>query len=679
MKKTIAFLCLLLLRLIVTAQERKTMSLNQNWQFAYIDKEINYVGIDTLWQPINLPHTWNNTDIQTGNKIKYGTGWYRKKLFVAPEKDKKYFLRFEGVGQYAEVYINGKPAGRHLGGYSAFVINITGYLDAKGENSLAVKVNNELAASYPKDNFLFGIYGGIYRDVNLIETSEVHFSLEDYASAGVYIQQKEINSKKATINIAAQVKNETSQRQDILVKNILLQADGKIVKETDHPATLYPGNLLPLQTELSISNPVLWQGRENPYRYTLQTEIWADGKMTDRLSQKIGLRSFFIDPEKGFFLNGKSYRLHGVCRHQEWENDGNALSPEQHRQDMEMIYDIGANTIRLAHYQQADYIYELADSLGILIWAEIPFINGYKEGADENAKQQLTELIKQNFNHTSIFVWGLHNEVIKGNEILQPVRLTRELNSIAKSLDPYRYTISVSNTWWNYDHPIQELADLQGFNQYTGWYGGKAYELENFVTAYHKAKPDVRFAISEYGADGNIHQHAGNDTVPPDPTGQFFPENYQTFYHETTWPIIEKYPFIWASYAWNMFDFATPEWDRGGVKARNQKGLVTYDRKIKKDAFYWYKANWSKEQVLHLTGYLNPTANAGNIVFKAYSNAGRPELFIDGKTRGILKEGNNHVLFLSNPVNLEKGTYNIEIKIALNDKTLSNGYTLEVK
>jgi beta-galactosidase len=333
----------------------------------------------------------------------------------------------------------------------------------------------------------------------------------------------------------------------------------------------------------------------------------------------------------------------------------------------------------LAHYQQADYIYSLADSMGILIWAEIPFVNGYNENADGNALQQLTELIKQNFNHPSIFVWGLHNEVIKNGIVTEAVNLTNKLHNLAKELDPSRYTVAVSNIWWIYDHPIHQLADLQGFNQYTGWYGGKPEELNNWIQKYHSSKPDVRFSVSEYGAGGYIDQQTDDISTPPNPTGQFFPESYQIHYHEVTYSAIEKAPFIWSSYIWNMFDFSVPEWNRGGIKGRNHKGLVTYDRKIKKDAFYWYKANWSDEPVLYLTGRRNNPSETNVKSFTAYSNIGTPELFINGKSLGKMAEGINHVHFVSKEIVLENGENKIEIRVDYDNNQYQDDYELIIE
>ena len=659
-RRILLYITVFIIHVTAIAQPRETILLNENWNFLLAESELAEIIGDSRWEQVSIPHTWNNLDIQSGEKVNYGTAWYQKNIAITESLDgHNYFLRFEGVGQYAKVYVNEQFAGDHLGSYSAFTINITRFLKADTLNSVLVMVNNELTNSYPKDNFLFGIYGGIYRDVSLIITDDLHISLSDHGSSGVFVEQKLVSSEKARLSITTLLKNETSLRKQIRLVHKLMDGE-KMVGEVSTAYELYPGGATPLVCELEIANPHLWHGKKDPFLYELSSEIYCNGIIKDSNSEVIGLRTFSIDENQGFVLNDEPYRLYGVCRHQEWENLGNALLPEHHRRDMELMLEVGATSIRLAHYQQADYIYHLADSIGFLIWAEIPFVNGYKEGADENAKQQLMELIKQNFNSPSIFVWGVHNEVIKGDVIQESVNLTQELHDLAKTLDPSRLTVSVSNIWWVYDHPIHELSDLQGFNQYTGWYGGKPNELRNWIKNYHAKKPDVRFSVSEYGAGGNVaHQTSDIQTIPP-PKSQFFPESYHTYHNEETWAAIEDAPFIWASYVWNMFDFSVPEWDRGGVKGRNHKGLITYDREIKKDAFYWYKANWSEEAVFFLAGKRNNKIREDSVLIKVYSNVGVPQLQINRKSSGLMEKGINDVQY-TKKLALKQGVNKIKI------------------
>ncbi|TKJ37909.1 beta-galactosidase [candidate division LCP-89 bacterium B3_LCP] len=673
--------CLIALVILLTVSDataRVVKPINDNWEFIKTDFHRDFDNPDHSWQKVTIPHTWNNKDIQSGSKPHYGTGWYRRDLIIERDNsNKQYFLRFDGVGQYAEVYINNQYVGEHLGSYSAFVFNITRFLNKEGsENTILVRVNNELNDSYPKDNWLFGIYGGIYRGVSLTVTNELHLSLTDYASSGVYVHQKEVSNKKATLNIVTLLKNETSIIKQITVRNRLLANNLKVVADHTEEKTLYPGSMFPVTSYLYVKKPRLWNGKNDPYLYSLETELLHNGNVVDKITQTIGIRSHSIDTEKGFILNGEPYRLYGVCRHQDWEDLGNALLPEHHKKDMDLINETGATSIRLAHYQQADYMYSLADSMGILIWAEIPFVNGYKDNADDNALQQLTELIKQNFNHPSIFVWGLHNEVVKGHNITRPVNLTKKLHNLAKDLDPSRHTVAVSNQWWHFDYPINELADLQGFNQYTGWYGGQPHELNNWIENYHAAKPDVRISVSEYGAGGNIAHQANDVSIPPPPKSQFFPEAYHTHYHEVTWSAIKNSPFIWASYVWNMFDFSVPEWNRGGIKGRNHKGLVTYDRKTQKDAFYWYKANWSEDPVLYISGRRFNERKVDKSKFTVYCNFADPVLELNGVVVEGRKQGGTSVHYIWEDVPLRRGE-NIIKSYALKDgERMEDQYTI---
>jgi len=674
----IIFFCILLVH-PAHSQSRHVYDLGGVWDFSLSKVNIDGTVDPSLgWEKVNIPHTWNNKDIQSGEKVNYTTAWYRK-TFIPEQglEDKQYFLRFEGVGQYAKLFINSKYVGEHLGSYSAFAFNITDFLLADTFNTIHVKVNNELNDSYPKDNFLFGIYGGIYRDVSLIITGDIHIGVTDYASSGVYIHPKEVTDERAVLKIQSMLKNDGESKQLVHVSHKLYANSNKVIASSEDEEVLYPGGMISVYSALEIEQARLWNAKKDPFMYTLKTEVSVDGNTVDKLVHEYGIRYYDIDPEQGFILNGEPYRLYGVCRHQEWQDLGNALLPEHHYRDMELIAELGATSIRLAHYQQAEYIYELADRMGILVWAEIPFVNGYKEGADGNALQQITELIKQNYNHPSIFVWGVHNEVIKGDMIQAPVNLTRELHNLSKDLDPNRFTVAVSNIWWAHDHPIHENADLQGFNQYTGWYGGKPHELENWINNYHSKKPDIRFSVSEYGAGGNIAHQSDDIQTVPKPGGQFFPEGYQTYYHETTWNAIEKSPFIWASYVWNMYDFSVPEWDRGGIKGRNHKGLITYDRKTKKDAFYWYKANWSEEAVLHLSGKRLDQLSAGNIQLKAYCNFGIPEVFIDGESLGKMKQGINEAQYLK-LIDMVEGDYRVEIRVDHKGKVYRDTFELRI-
>jgi beta-galactosidase len=350
------------------------------------------------------------------------------------------------------------------------------------------------------------------------------------------------------------------------------------------------------------------------------------------VTQPLGLRTFALDPVRGFMLNGEPYRLYGVTRHQEWQDDGSALSDDQHRQDMATIYEIGASSVRLAHYQQSDAVYAEADRLGLVVWAEIPWVNRSSGQEGANAAQQLTELIRQNVNHPSIFTWGLLNEVYATDATAIQVQIARRLHDVAKTEDPDRPNVSTSG-YGDLERPMNWHADLQAMNRYLGWYEGKTEDLEPWLRMIERMRPDGRVAIGEYGAEGNVNQHAEDDSTHEDPeSGQFFPEEYQTRFHERQWAAILRHPAIWGTYVWTMFDFAVPGWSRGGVPARNQKGLVTYDRKVRKDAFFFYKANWSTEPVLHLADRRLATRTQPTMRVTVYSNVDATTVQVNGQT-----------------------------------------------
>ncbi len=683
LRKCIYFVLIMLITIAPASarESRSELNLNQGW-FFFNDRDNMEIAPeeDLKWEQIDLPHTWNNKDVQSGRKVNYGTSWYKRALPEADGLDgSRAFLKFNGVGQYAAIYVNGKFAGEHLGSYSAFSIDVTRFLKASG-NELKVKVNNEIQLSYPRNNFLFGIFGGIYRDVSLIVTQPVHFSLDDVGSNGLYIQQRNVSAKHADITSTTVLSNSTDFPAHAVLQIRLLDKAGREVAQKSERLTVNPGGDQRFSTDLSVSQPRLWNGIPDPYLYTIEATLLVDGEPVDQIRDRIGFRSFEIDHEKGFILNGKPYRLYGVNRHQEWQDLGNALTRKEHKADMDMIAEMGATSIRLAHYQQDQYMYDLADEMGFLIWAEIPFVHGYHPGADGNALQQLEELIKQSYNHPSIFVWGLHNEVVEGrkHEMMPQVNLTKRLHLLAKQLDPDRLTVTVGNRITSYDIPIHNAADLQGFNNYQGWYGSKVEALDGWLKTTHSQKPHMKISISEYGAGGNPAQQSRDDITQPPALGQFFPEGYQTRYHEVAWTTIEKHPAIWGSYVWNMFDFAVPMWNRGGIAGRNHKGLVSYDRKARKDAFYWYKANWSKEPVLHLVGKRNVRAPVGTLTIKAYSNIGAPTLRLNGATVGEMGPGINSKQFLME-VDLVQGDNRLEITADSNGTALSDTYTINAQ
>ncbi len=645
--------CTLLLSLVVVflgsyyqlLQARVVQNLNSSWEFIKSDINVKDAAKDepisnTKWKKVTIPHTWNNLDVQSGGNYYTGTGCYRRELFVDNNmKGKRFFLRFEGVGQVAEVYVNGIPVGTHKGAYSAFCLEITPILKFGQNNLILVKANNQPRPDIiPVTHTLFMVYGGIYRPVSLIITNKINITPLDYASPGIYIRQKNVSHKSADVFVTSKLEDGYKRKADVLVKTTIFDKDNNVVATTQKKVSLTPSAVTPIQQHLKVVNPTLWNARKNPYLYHVKVEVVYNQQVVDEVTQPLGLRYFSMDPNKGFILNGKPYRLYGVCRHQEWQNCGSALTNQQHKIDFDMIYDLGATSVRLAHYQQAEYVYSYCDKLGLVVWAEVPFVATSTGQERDNAKQQLRELIRQNYNHPSIFIWGMGNEVPARNQASYPVRLTRELQNLAKSEDPDRWTVTVTG-YGTMNRPMEFHADLQGNNRYYGWYYGKPGDLGKWIESTKKLRPDNFFFLSEYGAGGNVAHQQENPTKPNAISGQFFPEQYQSYIHEIQWPAIASHPFLCGSYIWNMFDFTVPKWNKGGIKARNHKGLVTYDRTTKKDAFYYYKANWSPKPVLHIRDKRLVNRLNVHTTIKVYSNCDNVQLQLNGQNQPLKYAG----------------------------------------
>lgn len=659
--KTLTLLFFIGLNLSCLAQShtgRSVISLDKNWEFykGTIDKNTDTASL--AWQAINIPHTWNNIDMQQDTTYYEGDGWYQKILTLGEEyRGKRLFLRFAGVGNVADIYVNGRFIGEHKGGYSAFCFEITDAVQLGKKNIIAVKANNKMRPDViPINHNLFANYGGIYRSVELIVTGKLNITTLDYASSGVYISQENVSAQSADISVKVKLENKYDTTKAVNVQAIVEDEKGKQVQSSAIISTVSPQGVTVLEIPVHITDPHLWDGRNDPYLYAVKVQVEKAGKILDEVTQPLGIRTFQIVPGKGFYLNDKPYRLYGVCRHQDWWEHGNALTDSMQRVDMEMIQDIGATSVRFAHYQQADIIYSMCDSMGIMAWAEIPFVNAWSGQEGPNAKQQLTELIRQNYNHPSIYIWGLHNEVYCKYPTDYPARLTHELNDIAKTEDDYRYTVSTTG-YGKMNLPMNLMADVQALNRYYGWYEGKMDDLEGWLDGLEKNYPTYNAVLSEYGAGGNVDQHTA-DVKMPDNTvsGQFFPEEYQTKLHVHQWAIIEKHPYLVSSYLWNMFDFCVPGgWNRGGVLDRNLKGIVTFDRKIKKDAFYWYKANWSKQPVIHIAGRRMSTRDKSSQQIEVFSNLSSLKLYVNNKLQPTAKQGQNSKDFIW-PVRLKKGS-----------------------
>lgn len=657
----LAFLMLSGIARSQSKQARQVIAINTDWQFKKDANRRDAALADLKWKKVSVPHTWNNLDIQAGKGFYAGEASYQKELLAAPDwKGKRIFIRFEGVGSLARLYVNDRYIGEHKGSYAAFAFDISYALKYGEKNKIEVKVNNEEREDViPINNRLFPIYGGIYRPVSLIITNQINIAVTDFAAPGVYISQQDVSAKSAGIKLKLKLENKSEAAAKVTLSTTIYDATGKIVTQAEEKVLISRQGEQIYTQQLNIITPHLWNGLKDPYLYKAVLRIADEKGIIDEVSQPLGLRKFEMKPGKGFYLNDQPYRLLGVCRHQDKQDEGNALSNAQHLADLEDIKEMGATSIRFAHYQQSEYLYSKCDSLGFVIWAEIPFVNAVSTKEAENAQSQLRELIRQNYNHPSIYVWGLHNEVYGKTPDDYTAVLTRALNDIAKTEDPDRYTVTVSG-YGEMDRPTNLNADIQGMNRYYGWYEGRIGDLEQWVSGLEQKFPDYRMVLSEYGTEANIDQQEEVSRDTGNPSGQVWPEAYQQKFHEIQWGIIEKHPYITASYLWNMFDFAVPPANGGGVPARNMKGLVTFDRKVKKDAFYWYKANWNPAPMVYITGrrFINRTNPITTIT--VYSNTGMPTLMVNGKQISGVKKGTTSVHYVFEKVKLQKGKNRVE-------------------
>lgn len=648
-----------LLGSICKAEAREVTPFNNGWEFKKgpfpTDAMQTAARWNADWEQVNVPHTWNADDMQKKTNNFYAGVAYYRKHYVFPEslEGKRLFLRFEGVGACAEVYVNGYLVGTHKGAYSAFVCEIGSQVRLGEENEIVVKADNAARPDViPVNHALFGVYGGIYRPVWLIVTEPCNIVVNDCASPGVYITQKNVSKQSADVSVRVKLDNATLAPAALELENAIYTREGKLVKVHRQSFELTPQGVQNYVSDFKISHPHLWQGREDPYLYKVVSRLKQDGQVIDEVIQPLGLRKYEAVAGKGFFLNGKKYPMYGVTRHQDWWGMGSALTNREHDFDLEQIMEVGATTVRFAHYQQSDYIYSRCDTLGLIIWAEIPFVNRVTGQEWDNVYQQMRELIRQSFNHPSIYVWGIHNEVYHPHGYT--AALTQSVHDLCKLEDPDRYTVAV-NGYGHAEHPVNGNTDIQGMNRYFGWYEKKIQDIKPWIEKMEKEYPWQRLMLTEYGADANIEHQTELLGDALNWGSDFYPETFQTKTHEYQWGVISQHPYILASYLWNMFDFAVPQWKRGGVDARNMKGLITFDRKIRKDAFYWYKANWSKEPVLYLTQRRNTERERRETSVTVYSNLGTPRVFLNGRELDGVRKGYTDVHYIFDQVTLAEG------------------------
>ena len=592
---------------------RNIKVINGDWLFSKEAKSAP-TALPADWTGLDLPYTWNGKDGQDGGNDYYrGTCYFAKEIKAEelPEGNVKY-LQFDGVNSSCVVFWNNKEITKHDGGYSTFRAEIK---DIKDSNLLVVAVDNSANDRVYPQNADFTFYGGIYRDVSVVAVPKNHFDLDYYGAPGIMVTPK-INGSDADIEIKTFLKADG----DFTVKYEII-ADGEIIAAAEGKD----------EVNLKIENVHLWDGLRDPYLYTAKATLIANGE-EDTVSTRFGCRTFQIDPEKGFILNGREYPLRGVSRHQDRPDIGNALTPEMHKEDLELILEMGANTIRLAHYQHSQVFYDLCDEAGLVLWAEIPYISSHMNGGYDNTISQMKELVSQNYNHPSIVVWGLSNEITIAGSNPNLIKNHKDLNDLVHEMDKTRLTTIAAVSMCNIDDEYIHISDVLSYNHYFGWYGGTTDMNGPWFDNFHKKYPKKPIGLSEYGCEA-LNWHTST------PTQGDYTEEYQAYYHEELIKQIADRPYLWATHVWNMFDFAADARAEGGENGMNHKGLVTFDRKYKKDSFYAYQAWLSDKPMVHLCGkrYIDRVEDVTKVT--VYSNCDEVELFANGESVGKKKKG----------------------------------------
>lgn len=589
---------------------RTTISINEDWLFtaSQIDPAMPDLSV---METVNLPHTWNAEDGSDGDDFYHrGVCWYAKKI-IRPDGE-CVFLEVEAASQIAEVYLNGTCVGRHQGGFSSFRIDLTETM-RPGENLLLISVDNgESEKTYPQfADFTF--FGGLYRGVKLIVVPKNHLKLEA-GDPGLHVTAELLEDGSASVRTDTGIHTGTRGTFCFTIED----AEGRTVEKN----VTEKG-----EATFTLREPHLWDGVKDPYLYTARVRLEESG---DEVAVRFGVRQFSVDAELGFFLNGKPYPLRGVSRHQDRQGKGWAVTEADHRQDIELIREVGANSIRLAHYQHAQYFYDLCDEAGVVVWAEIPFISRFMPGkeAHDDTISQMRELILQCGNHPSICFWGISNEITMKGESEALLQNLNDLQELCHAMDPTRLTTMAQIGAVSLNSPTNTITDVLAYNIYLGWYVGKTEDCADWLDERKHAQPQRALALSEYGADANYEIHSDQ------PKRKDYSEEYQCLYHEGMLQIIEERPWLWGTYAWNMFEFAADKRNEGGTKGQNTKGFVSYDRTVKKDVFYLYKAYWSKDPFVHVCGRRFVDRVGETTEVKIYSNQSEVTLYCDGEKVG---------------------------------------------
>lgn len=634
-----AGLCCALGSLLAMADAREVYPLTGSWDYRFDGGPS---------EKVTVPHTWNASDAADGVKgkrgdaksvdsgvYKRGAAVYTRTLPVTPKPGKRYFIRGEGASIVSEVSVNGKPAGRHEGAFTAFCHEITPLLK-KGGNTVSVMVDNTQRDHIAPQRGDFSMFGGLYRPIELIETDQVCIDPLFYASPGVFITTRSLDKSRAEVEVKTLL-NAAEAKGDVAVAVEILDKQGKKVAGKTVKASAEEKKSLEVPVVLTISNPVLWNATKNPYLYQVKVSIRTADGQTDEMVQPLGLRTVSIDPQQGFVLNGKTMQIKGVSRHQDRKGKGWALSPEDEAQDIKMIADMGADGLRTAHYPASTNIYDLCDKTGLVVWSEVSNVNLVRDTPEfrENNRLQAREMIYQHWNHPSICMWGIFNEIghqaeasTKGVDMEAELI---ELNKFVKETDPTRMTVGASNQPGR--KKLNNIPDHIAFNSYPGWYGGGPETMKGNLNGFIRDHASKGVAISEYGHGASTGMHE-NPPRRPSPTGFWHPEEWQTHAHEINYKCIKERPEVWGSFVWNMFDFGSAGRFEGENPGINDKGLVTYDRKTPKDAYFFYRANWSPKPTVYITSRRFAERTEKTVPVKVYSNASSVKLSVNGKAVG---------------------------------------------
>ena len=678
MKKQLVTFVAIALSTICSYAQREVINFNDNWKFSLSTEVQREKGVN-----VNLPHTYN-LDALAGNKNYFrGAASYIKMFDVSKDwiQNKQVYLKCKGINHTATLFVNAKYVETHKGGYTAFAVDITPFI-TEGKNSIWIRTTNALDLEVAPLVGDFNFYGGIYRDVELIVTPKTNIAPNYWGSNGVFISTPEVNRQKATVEIKAMISS--TKQTAANVQFTIYDALDNVIGTNTSKYKLSPYNTKEVSSTFTVTSPILWQATQNPYLYKTIVKITAENDdpkniqtQTDSISQHFALRYFEVNNDNQFLLNGIPTQVKGVCKHQDYAGLGNAIRKINHNEDMKWIKEIGANAVRLAHYPFDPYFLELCDKEGIMVWSEIPLVGpgGYRDKGfvaspqfKENCATQLKEMIRQLYNHPSIIWWGLFNELTQRGD--DPVNLIKELNAIAKEEDPQRLTVAASNQ----DGSLNFITDLVGFNQYMGWYGGEPGDIAAWGERLRKEWPHLKVGISEYGAGASIYQHQDDITNPPVPNSYFHPEGYQSYYHEKYWRTINDKKYFWGTFIWNLFDFGAAHRTEGDTPGINDKGLVTFDRKIAKDAFYFYKANWNKETpFIYIVGSKRTSRSVKPMTVKIFSSCQEIKLIVNGFAKGTV-ENDGYGTFVWEDIPVIKGK-NTVVALGINELDASQEYT----